>query len=57
MIAYQVMRYGVFQDGYLSGQTLFEPSELEAAKSSVIFGIINREKSVSSAAYEVCIHA
>ncbi|KAK3733082.1 hypothetical protein QZH41_008418 [Actinostola sp. cb2023] len=39
-------------DGYLSGQTLFEPSELEAAISSVIFGLIYREKSVSSAAYQ-----
>ncbi|XP_031560013.1 uncharacterized protein C05D11.1-like [Actinia tenebrosa] len=42
-------------DGYLSGQTLFDSSDLEAAISSVIFGIINREKSVSSTAYQSMI--
>ncbi|XP_048587317.1 uncharacterized protein C05D11.1 isoform X1 [Nematostella vectensis] len=39
-------------DGYLSGETLISAGELEAAISSVIFSIINREKSVSSVASE-----
>ena len=41
------------QDGYLSGEMVFDASELESAISSVIFEIIEREKSVSSAAFQV----
>lgn len=37
-------------DGYLSGKMAFDASELESAISSVIFEIVEREKSVSSAA-------
>ncbi|XP_073242896.1 uncharacterized protein C05D11.1-like [Porites lutea] len=39
-------------DGYLSGAMSFDAGELESAISSVIFEIIEREKSVSSAASE-----
>ena len=42
-----------YQDGYLSGAMSFDAGELESAISSVIFEIIEREKSVSSAASEV----
>ena len=42
-----------FQDGYLSGAMAFDAGDLESAISSVIFEIIEREKSVSSAASQV----
>lgn len=42
-----------FQDGYLSGAVAFDAGDLESAISSVIFEIIEREKSVSSAASQV----
>ena len=38
---------------YLSGKMAFDAGELESAISSVIFEIVEREKSVSSAASQV----
>ena len=41
------------QNGFLSGESEFDPVQLESAKSSVIFEIIEREKSAFDAAKQV----
>ncbi len=45
----------VYQTGYVSGRDKFEELEIESAKSCVIYEIIAREKTQSSAARQATL--
>ena len=47
----------IIQEGYVSGQTPFEDSQLDSAKSGIMYQLISKEQTISSATMQVCLNS
>ena len=43
----------IIQEGYVSGETPFEDSQLDSAKSGIMYQLISKEQTISSATMQV----
>ena len=46
----------VTQEGYVSGDTPFEDSQLDSAKSGIMYQLISKEETICSATMQVCFY-
>ena len=47
----------IIQEGYVSGQTPFEDSQLDSAKSGIMYQLISKEQTISSATMQVLLNS